>query len=432
MKYSIVIPTYNHCEDLLKPCIDGILKYSTLEDIELIVVANGCKDETIDYLKYLATYFSVRNLPNNFKYVFEQSPLGYSKATNAGIRLATCDKVVLLNNDVVVLEQQRDTWLTLLNKCFDDDPRCGVSCVIKGVSEPAGRDFAVFFCVMVHRKVFDKIGLLNEEYGVGGGEDTEFCIEAEKAGFTIKEATIKQWNAQAGLFVGAFPIYHKGEGTVHDKNLVSDWDKIFFQNSLKLAKKYNRDWYRWRISNYYERAVFLKGDPVMPGYPREHVRYTWAALNLVGKKVLEIGCSSGYGTQYLPADVDYTGVDYDETIIQCAKEQGWGSNYKFIHTDINKFELEQYDTIIAFEVIEHLANGLEVVERLKKHCKRLLITVPRKEPPGFWGPHHLIHNLDESMFPGFEFKYIDEPGNLMDTPNESIINLMVCKWDRDE
>lgn len=431
MKYSIVIPTYNHCNDLLKPCIDSILKYSKPDDIELIIVANGCTDETLSYLKYLESYFTVRNISNNFKYTFENKPLGYSKATNLGIRLATCEKIVLLNNDVVLLDQQQNQWLEQLNSCFIRDSKCGIGCVVKGISEPANHDFAVFFCVMIHRNVFNKIGLLNEEYGVGGGEDTEFCIEAERAGFTVVEAVEKRWEPSAGLFSGNFPLYHKGEGTVHDTNLVQDWNNIFFQNSLKLAKKYNKDWYRWRISNYFERAVFLKGDPVMPGYPREHIRYTWAALNLHGKKVLEIGCSSGYGVQYLPKDVDYTGVDYDKTIIQCAKEQEWGDNFKFVYADINKFDLEQYDTIIAFEVIEHLHNGLEVVERLKKHCKRLLITVPRKEPPGFWGPHHLIHNLDESMFPGFQFKYIDEPGNLLDEPNESIINLMVCRWDRD-
>lgn len=432
MKYSIVIPTYNHCNDLLKPCIDSLLKHSEIEDVELIVVANGCKDETLSYLNYLQSYFNVRGMSNNFKFIFESEPLGYSRATNLGIKQATCDKIVLLNNDVLILDQQKNTWLTLLNKPFDDYQDCGISCVIRGISEPAGRDFAVFFCVMVHRKVFDKIGLLNEEYGVGGGEDTEFCIEAEKAGFTVREATSKQWQPEAGLFVGAFPIYHKGEGTVHDKNLVQDWDNIFFKNSLKLAKKYNRDWYRWRLSNYCERAVVLKGDS-MNALPRERLRYDWAAQNLVGKKVLEIGCTSGYGTMFLPRDVDYTGVDYDATIIEAAKDQEWGSNFKFVHADINKFELEQYDTIIAFEVIEHVKNGLEIVERLKKHCKRLLITVPRKEPPGFWGPHHLLHNLDESMFPGFKFKYIDEGGlTLLDQPNDSIINLMVCMWDRDE
>jgi len=431
MKYSIVIPTYNHCDDLLKPCVESILKYTDLGIIELIVVANGCYDETYQYLKYVESYFIARNLPHNFKFLFESTPLGYSKATNLGIKMATCNKIVLLNNDVVLIDQERNKWLNQLNGCFERDPNCGVSCVIKGISEPAGRDFAVFFCVMISKEAFDAVGLLNEEYGVGGGEDTEFCIEAEKKGFTICEAVEKRWEPAANLFVGSFPIYHKGEGTMHDKTLVQGWDDIFFRNSLKLAKKYNRDWYRWRISNYYERAVFLKGDPVMPQFPRENTRYAWAAENLHGKKILEIGCSSGYGTQYLPPDSDYTGVDYDKIIIECAKEQGWGPNFKFVNADINKFELDQYDTIIAFEVIEHLANGLEVVERLKKHCKRLLITVPRKEPPGFWGPHHLIHNLEESLFPGFQFKYIDEPGTLLDEPNESIINLMVCRWDRD-
>ena len=40
-----------------------------------------------------------------------------------------------------------------------------------------------------------------------------------------------------------FPIYHKGEGTVHDKTLVPDWDVIFTNNELLLAKKFNLEWY---------------------------------------------------------------------------------------------------------------------------------------------------------------------------------------------
>ena len=57
MKYSIIIPTYNHCDDLLKPCVEAVIKYSNLEDIELIIIANGCKDETDGYLAYLHSYF---------------------------------------------------------------------------------------------------------------------------------------------------------------------------------------------------------------------------------------------------------------------------------------------------------------------------------------------------------------------------------------
>ena len=45
MKYSVVIPTYNHCDDFLKPCIESIAQYSDLPDIELIVSANGLQDD---------------------------------------------------------------------------------------------------------------------------------------------------------------------------------------------------------------------------------------------------------------------------------------------------------------------------------------------------------------------------------------------------
>jgi GT2 family glycosyltransferase len=122
--------------------------------------------------------FNYLGLSDNLKVIWNPEPMGYSRATNAGIEVATTDLIVLLNNDVVLLHQARQDWLNILATPFSTNPKCGITCVIKGPSEPAGRDFAVFFCVMVHRKVFDKIGLLNTDYGVGGGEDTEFCIEA--------------------------------------------------------------------------------------------------------------------------------------------------------------------------------------------------------------------------------------------------------------
>ena len=423
-KYSVVIPTYNNCEKYLKPCVDSIIKYTNLDDIELIISANGCTDNTKAYLDYLVTAIP------DLKVVWADEPLGYSRANNEAIRYATAEKIILLNNDTILLEQSTNQWLDILDKPFSD-LECGISGIIKGNSEPAGRHFLVFFCVMIHKKVFDKIGLLNEEYGVGGGEDTEFCIEAENAGFKVLEVFEKLWDGTQ--YTGGFPIYHKGEGTMHDTSLVNNYENVFLTNSLKLAKKYNMEWYRWRLSNFWERAVFLKGDTV---YPREVTRYNWAAQNLLGKKILEIGCSDGYGIQFFPKDIEYTGVDYDPIIVEVAKEQDWGYNAKFEWCDINTYELEQYDTIVAFEVIEHLDTGMEIVEKLKKHCKRLLITVPMNEPPGFWGPHHKLHGLNERHFPGFEFNYINEQGAITDVPQKidesNPCNLMICRWTASE
>lgn len=240
MKYSVVIPTYNHCDDFLRPCIESIVQYTHLEDIELIISANGCTDNTLDYLKNL-------KLPN-LKIVWSDEPLGFPKAVNSGIKVATCEKIILLNNDTKLLNQEKNTWLNLLESPFEN-PKCGISCVVKEFSRVMMRHFAVFFCVMIDRKVFDTIGYLNEEYGTGSGEDMEFSILTEAAGFEVVEISDKI-KLDRKYFTGSFPIYHYGEGTVHDKELVPNWKSIFLRNALKMAHKYNEDWKREKIMNH--------------------------------------------------------------------------------------------------------------------------------------------------------------------------------------
>jgi 2-polyprenyl-3-methyl-5-hydroxy-6-metoxy-1,4-benzoquinol methylase len=209
------------------------------------------------------------------------------------------------------------------------------------------------------------------------------------------------------------------------------WEQMLLINELNFSKQHNPEYYRWKLTNNYERAVFLKNDPVLP---REASRYIWANKNLYGKNIIEVGCSTGYGCQFLPNDINYLGLDYDPIIIDVAHDQNWGDNVKFSCTDINQMELAKFDTIIAFEVIEHLDNGLELVERLKQHTKRLLITVPWNEPPGFWGEHHKLHGLNETNFPGFEFNYIDQHGRISDLPvaisQDNHFNLMIARFDR--
>lgn len=417
MKYSIVIPTYNHCEKYLKPCIDSIIKYTDMNNVELIVSANGCKDNTGAYLFYL------QSAVPNLKVVWSDTPLGYAKATNDGINVATTDKIVLLNNDTVLLEQQQNQWLQMLEAPFLQDSSVGVSGPIVQHSPDANRNFCVFFCTMISRKVFEKIGLLNEEYGVGTGEDVEFCIEAMNAGFKVTECVAKELvNPQ--FYTGGFPIYHVGEGTVHDTNLVSDFDSVFARNCRKLARKYNPMGYKWSLMNNFERYMAIKGEEVQP---REKGRYLWAASRLIGNSVLEVGCSNGYGSQFFGDSVAYLGLDYDAKIIEVAKEEGWGENKQFVHADINTFELQQYDTIVAMEVIEHIDTGLEIAQKLKQHCKRLLITVPYMETPGFWGEHHRLHMLNESHLPGFTYQFMGEQGQIGDKPFEGM-NLMLCEY----
>ena len=258
MKYSIIIPTYNHCDDLLKPCIDSIFKYTDMTEVELIISANGCKDNTVFYVTELTNKFKEIGFEDHLKIVWSDAPLGYSRANNEALKIATGERIVLLNNDTVLLPQTKHQWLSMLNHQFELDDKCGISCVSKGFSDPAGHDFAIFFCVMIDKKVIDQIGVLNEEYGTGSSEDIEFCIEAQRAGFTIKTAAEQVWNGYT--YSGIFPIYHKGEGTVHDAELIQNWDDTYSQNLLKLAKKYNPAWYNKKISG------FKKYNIVIPTY----------------------------------------------------------------------------------------------------------------------------------------------------------------------
>ena len=214
MEYSIVIPTYNHCEKYLKPCIESIAKWTDMDKVELIISANGCTDNTWEYLSYLATVLK-------FKLVWNKEPLGYPKAVNEGLKVATCNKIVLLNNDTVLLDQPKNSWLERLDGH-------DISGVLVNYSPETKQKFAVFFCAMIDRRVFSHVGLLNEEYGTGGGEDIEFCAKAQELGFEVHD--------EGGR--GDFPIYHVGEGTVHDTDLVADYNTTFFDNMKKLAAKY--------------------------------------------------------------------------------------------------------------------------------------------------------------------------------------------------
>jgi glycosyltransferase involved in cell wall biosynthesis len=277
MKYSVVIPTYNHCDDLLKPCIESIFKYTNLADIELIISANGCSDNTSLYLDQLRYEFNSLGLAKNFQVAWSDAPLGYPKATNEGIKLATTDKIILLNNDCKLLEQKENDWLKYLEEPFLKEEKCGISCVVKDYNKTVKKQYAIFFCVMIDKKLFDEIGLLNEEYATGSGEDIEFCYLAQEKGYKLCSALDAMYGENS--FVGAFPIYHLGEGTVHDTSLIENWESIFLKNSFKNAKKYNDDWFKQKKTNDKKIAV------ITPRY--NDIEKIFDCINSVKKQTIE-------------------------------------------------------------------------------------------------------------------------------------------------
>jgi FkbM family methyltransferase len=229
-KYSIVIPTYNHCDDLLVPCVNSILAYSNMDETEIIIVANGCTDGTRDYVNAL-TQTSQR-----IRLIWEDEALGYTKATNLGIKAATGEFVVLLNNDTVLLEQPTNMWLDWLASAFKDT-KVGMAGPLSLFDNYSNHEVLIFFCVMIHSTMFQTVGLLDEVYTPGGGEDIDFTIRLKRAGYKAVEITPKSYTPEAGTNVGGFPIWHRDNKTFGE---IPEYTNVIVKrNGLLNCLRYN-------------------------------------------------------------------------------------------------------------------------------------------------------------------------------------------------
>jgi glycosyltransferase involved in cell wall biosynthesis len=231
MKISIVIPTYNHLEDCLKPCIETLKEYTDLTNIEVIVVANGCID---------GTKLFVLGLGKPFKLLWYDEPKGYTFATNRGIETALqdgADYVILLNNDVFLTPQPKNQWINWLVEPFLKYEDMGVTGSLILSDMYTAREFIVFSCAMISRKCFEKIGILHEDYGIGGGEDIDFCIRAQDAGFKTIHVPEGSKIIYDVMNITEFPIHHVGEATMHDN---PEWGPILKKNFFVNMFKYNK------------------------------------------------------------------------------------------------------------------------------------------------------------------------------------------------
>ena len=118
----------------------------------------------------------------------------------------------------------------------------------------------------------------------------------------------------------------------------------------------------------------------------EHLhRYIWASELVKGKRVLDLACGEGYGSNILARDAAYVcGVDIDNGAIQHARSRYSRPNLEFVKASVTAVpvtEASSFDVIICFEAIEHIdahdALMLEVV-RLLKPDGLFIVSTPNK------------------------------------------------------
>lgn len=225
MRYSIIMAAHKNL-GYTSRAIESVFKHT--QDFELILIDNGSKPNSPEY----GWYDGLQKQAQNVKVIHNEKNLGFSKACNQGLKIASGDVLILLNNDVLVTPYWADNMLSAMNKANRELPLKGFGLVGPASNYVGGRqhvggahyeisqldDFAVDFrqsnkdnfmyagflsgfCLMFTREVFEDVGLLDERFSPGGFEDNDFCLRAAAKG----------WKA---LIDGSTFIHHFGSKTL--------------------------------------------------------------------------------------------------------------------------------------------------------------------------------------------------------------------------
>jgi 2-polyprenyl-3-methyl-5-hydroxy-6-metoxy-1,4-benzoquinol methylase len=137
------------------------------------------------------------------------------------------------------------------------------------------------------------------------------------------------------------------------------------------------------------------------------VRYAFAAPRCAGRRVLDAGCGVGYGTSYLAEHGagHVTGVDIDPESIAYAEHRYAAPNIAFRVGDLRALGLAagSFDTVVSFEVIEHLREQEAFVDELARVLRPdgvLVLSTPNA-PQTNDAPENPFH-LRELSRPDFE------------------------------
>lgn len=223
MKIAVILVNYNGLSDTLE-CIESVKKCNS--DTVIFVVDNGSKnDETIE----------IQNKYPDVQTIRCEKNLGFAGGNNVAIKKALdgdFEYIMLLNNDTIVdknfishlIENVDEHTVALPNMFYYDHPKelwfgggvihrfsGKVSHLHRTDSKPYEINFATGCCVMVHRSVFERCGLLSEEYFMYC-EDMDFSIRLQQMGIKIMmQPTAKIWHKVAKSSPkngNAFRIYY--------------------------------------------------------------------------------------------------------------------------------------------------------------------------------------------------------------------------------
>jgi 2-polyprenyl-3-methyl-5-hydroxy-6-metoxy-1,4-benzoquinol methylase len=119
--------------------------------------------------------------------------------------------------------------------------------------------------------------------------------------------------------------------------------------------------------------------------------------------VLDVGCGNGAVAFDVAEKVKkVVGIDIERKNIESAQKNYKKENLKFIIGDATKYDFnDKFNVIILSNVLEHIENRVEFLQKLKNAAPRFLIRVPlidRSWLPVYLKENGLEYRLDQTHF----------------------------------
>lgn len=244
--FDIIICVHNSPR-YVRHCLNSVLKSSSLDLFNVIIIDDFSDDVTKSLIQNFAT-----NYPDTIQIITNNQNLGYVKTANVGIENSISDNVVFLNSDVIVT----DNWLEKFQQILNSDSTIGLISALTNnaanlsVKMPPGFDYIhmndffekysenkfpdamtiVGHCLLITKKVIEKIGGFDEVFSPAYTEETDYHFKAINNGFRAVVADNTY-------------VYHKGEGSITNRNtLIDEHLKIFFSRWGEQFKKLHAEY----------------------------------------------------------------------------------------------------------------------------------------------------------------------------------------------
>ena len=243
---SVIILNWNNAA-LTAASIRTLLATNDYPNVEIVCVDNYSAEPDREHLDQLLLGI------DRIRLVWNPANLGFAGGMNSGVEASTGDIIVLLNNDAfigpgglnIVEAHLRDGDVGLLGavtnwtgnearlpidpKSFGEFLRVCLRERLDHAGESADVANIAFFCVALRRSVWDRIGSLDDRFGIGMFEDDDYCRRMAQEGLKVRIA--RDWF-----------VYHVGEASFSLLKKSGSYDRLFEQNRALFETKWKDRW----------------------------------------------------------------------------------------------------------------------------------------------------------------------------------------------